>query len=41
MPKQITFQDVLDSGCAFDASGIDNPNDYKWYKVKNVYYPIL
>jgi hypothetical protein len=38
---ELTFQDVLDTKKCFDASGIDNPNDYLWYLHKGVYYPIV
>lgn len=40
--NRVTFQDVLDSGKTFDASGIDNPNDWLWVfggVGAQVYYP--
>jgi len=38
---EVTFQDVLDSHCGFDASGIDNPNEWLWCKsgTNNIFYP--
>lgn len=38
---ELTFKDVLDTKKCFDASGIDEPNDYLWYLHKDIYYPIV
>ena len=39
--KQITFQEVLENGFVYDASGIEFPHNFKWYKHDrvDVYYP--
>ena len=42
MRNNLLFSEVLSKGYVFDASGIENPNEWWWSKGENinVYYPI-
>ena len=39
----LLFSEVLSHGYCFDASGIENPNEWWWSKeeIVNVYYPTI
>ena len=43
MKNGLLFSEVIAKGCVFDASGIENPNEWWWVKgeVINVYYPTV
>ena len=43
MNTTYTYSELIKKGLVFDASGIDNPNDYLWEKgiFNDVYYPII
>lgn len=34
-----TFEEILKYKNVFDASGIENPNEWLWRRINNIYYP--
>lgn len=45
LSKLYTYEEVLEltkkSKYILDASNIDNPYDYQWYIMNNIFYPYL